>query len=402
MQSWLGLAAQSPYALLIAVAAFAVLAFAGVPQIVLIAAAAVAFGPWWGSVYSWVGTLVSAAIGFWLGRMLGARALRRFGGERLQSFIDMVGRNGFLASMIIRLVPSAPFAVLNMAAGVTPMRFSAFAAGTAVGVAPKIALIVLAGHWVAAGARRQAVDQPRPAGPGAGGVDRRGAVGAALDQAARGGDGRERTMIKLFYVPGGCSRVPHIALEEAGATFEAVLVDFSVGEQRSPDYLAINPKGRVPALVTERGVLSETPAILAWIAQTWPEARLAPLDDPWAFAQMQAFNSYMASTVHVAHAHRNRGARWAEDEAAIAHMHDYAPRAIADAFALIETEFLKGPWVLGEDYSVCDPYLFVLSGWLPQRGVDPAQFPRIAEHRRRMAERPAVQRAIAREEAPAR
>lgn len=208
-------------------------------------------------------------------------------------------------------------------------------------------------------------------------------------------------MIKLFYTPGACSRVSHIALEEAGATFEAVRVDFSVGEQRSPDYLAINPKGRVPALATERGVLTENPAILAYVAQRWPQARLAPLDDPWAFAQMQAFNSYMASTVHVAHAHRNRGNRWADDEAAITHMHDYAPRAIAAAFALIETEFLKGPWVLGEDFSVCDPYLFVLSGWLPQRGVDPVLFPRIAEHRRRVAERSAVQRAIAREEAPA-
>ena len=148
VQSWLGFAAQSPYALLIAVAAFAVLAFAGVPQIVLIAAATVAFGPWLGSLYSWVGTLVSAAIGFGLGRLVGARAMSRFGGKPLKSFIAMIGRNGFLASLIIRLVPSAPFAVLNMAAGVTPMRFSAFAAGTAVGVAPKIALIVLAGHWV--------------------------------------------------------------------------------------------------------------------------------------------------------------------------------------------------------------------------------------------------------------
>jgi uncharacterized membrane protein YdjX (TVP38/TMEM64 family) len=148
VQSWLGFAAQSPYALLIAVAAFAVLAFAGVPQIVLIAAATVAFGPWLGSLYSWVGTLVSAAIGFWLGRLLGARALERFGGKPLHRFIALVGRNGFWASMIIRMVPSAPFAVLNMAAGVTPMRFSAFTAGTAVGVAPKIGLIVLAGHWV--------------------------------------------------------------------------------------------------------------------------------------------------------------------------------------------------------------------------------------------------------------
>jgi glutathione S-transferase len=83
-------------------------------------------------------------------------------------------------------------------------------------------------------------------------------------------------MLTLFYAPTACSLASHIALEEAQADFEARRVDFAAGEQRSPDYLAINPKGRVPALVTPRGVLTETPAILAFIAQSFPEARLAP------------------------------------------------------------------------------------------------------------------------------
>ena len=102
-------------------------------------------------------------------------------------------------------------------------------------------------------------------------------------------------MIKLYYAPNACSRGPHIALEEAGAVFEAVRVDVRGGEQRSPAYLALNPKGRVPTLVTDKGVLTECTAILAWIAQTWPQAKLAPLDDPWSFAQVQAFNSFLAS-----------------------------------------------------------------------------------------------------------
>ena len=146
---WLGVAAKSPFALLIAVGAFAVLAFAGVPQVVLIAAAVVAFGAQLGFAYSWIGTMVSAAVGFWLGRITGGRMLRQVGGEKLKTFMAMIGRNGFLASLIVRLVPSAPFVVVNMAAGMTPMRFSSFALGAAIGIVPKILLTVMAGRSVA-------------------------------------------------------------------------------------------------------------------------------------------------------------------------------------------------------------------------------------------------------------
>ena len=112
-------------------------------------------------------------------------------------------------------------------------------------------------------------------------------------------------MLTLYYATNTCALASHIALEEAGAAYETRWVDFGAAEQTKPEYLAINPKGRVPALVTERGVLTETPAILAYIAQSYPEARLAPLDDPFAFAELQAFMSYLCSTVHVAHAHRD-------------------------------------------------------------------------------------------------
>lgn len=149
VERWLGFAAHSPYALLVAVAAFAALAFVGVPQVVLIAAAVVAFGPWLGGAYSWVGTMVSATLGFWLGRITGGRLLREFGGAALSRFIAMIGRNGLLASLIVRLVPSAPFVAVNMAAGITPMRFWAFAVGTAIGIVPKIGLTAAAGGSIA-------------------------------------------------------------------------------------------------------------------------------------------------------------------------------------------------------------------------------------------------------------
>ncbi len=147
LEGWLG-AARGPWSLPVAVAAFAALAFVGTPQIVLIAAAVVAFGPVTGAAYSWVGTMVSSVVGFYLGRTAGARTLERVSGEGVRRFMRLVGENGFLASLIVRLVPSAPFIVVNMAAGVTPMRVTHFLAGTGLGIVPKIVLTAFAGASV--------------------------------------------------------------------------------------------------------------------------------------------------------------------------------------------------------------------------------------------------------------
>ena len=206
-------------------------------------------------------------------------------------------------------------------------------------------------------------------------------------------------MLKLFHAWGSCSLASLIALEEAGVDYELAMMDTAAGDQRKPEYLAVNPKGRVPALVTERGVLTETPAILAYIAQRWPQAGLAPLDDPYAFAQAQAFNSYLCSTVHVAHAHRHRGYRWADSPEALAEMTRKTPETMTACFQLIEDEMLAGPWVLGEAYSVCDAYLFTLGGWLVRASVDIRQFPKVAAHADRVTARPAVRKVLARQAA---
>ena len=202
-------------------------------------------------------------------------------------------------------------------------------------------------------------------------------------------------MLKLFYATGTCALASHIALEEAGAQYETVKLNFSQGEQRKPEYLKVNPKGRVPALVTDKGALTETPAILVYIAQSYPAARLAPLDDPFALAQAQAFNSYLCSTVHVAHAHRVRGSRWADDPGAIEAMKLKVAQNMTDCFELIEREMFAGPWVMGAAYSICDPYLFTLTGWLEGDGVDLASLPKMQAHRARMMERPAVSKVVA-------
>src|SRR5262249_28040916 len=150
-------------------------------------------------------------------------------------------------------------------------------------------------------------------------------------------DLRRNQMLKLYYAPGTCALASHIALEEAGATYETVRLNFKAEDQKKPEYLKINPKARVPSLVTDQGVLTETPAILYYIAQTYPAAKLAP-SDPYLLGKAQAFNNYLCSTVHVAHAHRVRGYRWVDDEASIKAMQKKVPQTVGDCFALIERE----------------------------------------------------------------
>jgi glutathione S-transferase len=205
-------------------------------------------------------------------------------------------------------------------------------------------------------------------------------------------------MFKLYYASGTCALASHIALEEAGAPYSAERISFKDNQQNSADYLKINPKGRVPALVTDKGVLTETPAILAFVAQSFPAANLAP-KDAFAFAQAQSFNSYLCSTVHINHAHKMRGARWATEESSFADMKRKVPETMTACFSLIERDMIRGPWVMGEQYTICDPYLYTIGGWLEGDGVDLSKLPKVAAHRKRMEERPAVQKAVAAEKA---
>jgi glutathione S-transferase len=199
---------------------------------------------------------------------------------------------------------------------------------------------------------------------------------------------------RFYYGPKTCALATHIVLEYVGADYEAIKLDFRENQQRSKEYLAVNPKGRVPALVTDRGVITETPALLLYLAQTYPQAKVAPLDDPFALAEMQAANSWFCSTVHVAHAHGPRGSRWSDDPAALQSMKAKVSTNMSDCFDLIEKELLRGPWLMGANFTVADPYLFTMSSWLATDGVEMAKFPRVAEHYKRMLEMPAVRKVM--------
>lgn len=196
----------------------------------------------------------------------------------------------------------------------------------------------------------------------------------------------------FYFAKKSVSLAAHIVLEESGATYETKEIDFAVTEQRSDKYLEINPKGRVPALETDSGIITETPAILAYVAQTNPASNLAPINNPYLFAKCLEFNLYLCSTVHVAHAHRVRGNRWAEDERSILAMKNKVAQNMSDYFELIESELFVGPWVLGDEYSICDAYLFTIAQWLKGDGVALSKFPILSDFEMRMRNREAVKR----------
>jgi glutathione S-transferase len=206
-------------------------------------------------------------------------------------------------------------------------------------------------------------------------------------------------MLKLYYSPGACSLASHIALEEAKAPYTTQRVDLKGGEQRSPDYLKINYKGRVPALLTDRGILTESPVILGYIAQSFPDAGLANLDDGFAFSDMQAFNLYLTATVHVAFAHVFRPTRYGDGDATAAAMRAKASASLDDSFAIIDKKLSDGrPFVHGDRYTDSDPYLLVFSRWLDRAELGPVdKFPSVAAHRKRIEARPAVQKVLATE-----
>ena len=200
-------------------------------------------------------------------------------------------------------------------------------------------------------------------------------------------------MPTLYYSPGACAMASHIALEEAGADYDLVRIDLKAGEQKTPEYLAINPAGVTPALVTEEGVLTENLVIMGYVAQTHPDAGLADIDSSFGFGKMQSFNGFLGASLHPAIGRALFSRPPLEGEA-----RDAALEAALVKYRIVEDSLFKGPWVMGEQYTVADGYLYVFARWGRQAGfLDGARFPRLNDHLDRMQARPAVQRVLAAE-----
>lgn len=195
--------------------------------------------------------------------------------------------------------------------------------------------------------------------------------------------------MQLYYFPGAIAVASAITLQEAGLKFEPVLVDFTKAEQTKSGYHAVNPKGRVPSLVTDQGILTETGAIAEYVSAMAPQAGLVP-QDPWQAAQMRAVMCYLASTMHVAHAHMMRGSRWARQESSFADMQSKVAENMADCCAYLENGPFKGPYTLGKTISLADPWLFTVCTWLEGDGVDIAAYPKLAAFYELMQTRPSV------------
>ncbi len=196
--------------------------------------------------------------------------------------------------------------------------------------------------------------------------------------------------MQLYYAPRTISVAVAIALEEAGLDYEAIRLDFADGEQTRPAYKQINPKGRVPALAVDGGILTETGALLDYIATIAPQAGLVP-EDPVMAARMREVMYYLASTMHVNHAHKMRGHRWADKKSSWKDMKDKVAQTMTASCKYISSNGLRGPFVLGETFSLADAYLYVVCSWLEGDGVDVSAFPKILAFREAMEARGSVQ-----------
>ena len=200
-------------------------------------------------------------------------------------------------------------------------------------------------------------------------------------------------MLKLYISPGACATASHIALEEAGADYQTQVIDLKSGQQKTPEYLAVNPAGVTPALETDHGVITQNAAILALVAQTHPDRNLAPTGDPYAFATFNAFNGFLASSLHPAIGKVLFSRPPLEGEA-----RDQAIEMALSKYQLVEDHYLKGDYVLGDSFSLADGYLLVFERWARQAGLlDADRFPRLNAHLDRIQARPAVQRVLAAE-----
>lgn len=202
--------------------------------------------------------------------------------------------------------------------------------------------------------------------------------------------------ITLYYSPGACSLAPHIVLEELGVAYEGVKISTADGQQRSPEYLKINPRGRVPALVVDGKVLVENVAILSFLGGGFPARDLWP-DKTWDQAQAISLMAWLADTVHPAFAHVYRAERYVDGTACADAVKAKGRESFADCLKEIDRLVAGKKWAVGNRFSVVDAYLVVFYRWgsrnsLPVRGLE--NYTRLVEL---VLARPAVKRVFASE-----
>jgi len=207
--------------------------------------------------------------------------------------------------------------------------------------------------------------------------------------------------LTLYFAAGSCTLPALVGLEETGAAYEAVRLVLADGDQRRPEYLAVNPRGRVPALVVDGVTIVENVAVLTTLANLFPAARLLPLGDPVALGRAYELLAWFASGVHVSFAQIGRPERYTRDTAAWPALKAGGRENMLAAYAEIEARLADGrPWLLGDGFSVADPYALVFHRWAERLEIDMAAYPAYAALAARLRQRPSVQRAMAQESSP--
>ncbi|MCH2165254.1 MAG: glutathione S-transferase family protein [Marinovum sp.] len=199
--------------------------------------------------------------------------------------------------------------------------------------------------------------------------------------------------MKLFFAPNSIAVATALALNEAGLDYESIRVNFAEAEQTKPEFLVINPKGRVPALVTDQGILTETGALLDYVSVLAPDAGLIP-NDPFTAAQVRSMVHYLASTMHVNHAHKMRGHRWANTQTAWDDMAAKVPETMTASCAFVE-EHIQGPLLFGAEPTIADCHLFAISRWVTGDGVNLDDFPNLTTFMATLQARPSMQKLAA-------
>lgn len=205
-------------------------------------------------------------------------------------------------------------------------------------------------------------------------------------------------MIDFYSAAGSCGIASHIALEEAGAAYNYHRLNLAESEQRSPGYRRVNPRGRVPALLVEGDVITETIAILTYLASQFPEAELLPLGDARKLARAYELMSWFASSVHISFAQMFRPERFTNDPAAAEPLKEGGKAFFSSALDEMEALAKAEPWLLGDSFSVADAYMTVFWRWGPRVGADITRYPAWSDHAARVLSRPAAVRAVEKEQ----
>jgi glutathione S-transferase len=200
--------------------------------------------------------------------------------------------------------------------------------------------------------------------------------------------------LRLYGSPGSCSQVTLIALEETGAEYRSQLVLLRRGDQRSEWFVAVNPKGKVPALETPDGILTENVAILSYLADRYPRSGLLPDDDRWRRAQALSLLCWCSSTLHPLVTMLRYPERTCDMAGAASRLREQARSKLAGQMQIAETQLRSESWIMGPQWCVADAYLSWCWGRCEEGGLAAADFPGLADHHRRMKLRPSAQAAF--------